>query len=183
MAQIERESTSPRRTKVTERELGEEKGSGAAVRCRGVSLERAFNDDGRRRSRSGRRRLRRGCKWQRTGVREEDEEPSLLYIEERLVGRKPLGPRRFRCWAATRHQNTRASGDGHIEGHKDLERHIKCARETRDLTTDAAMSVAVRMSLTSAISKLFSTSSRRTYRLKEAGHGLRSSVKRRQAIS
>ena len=109
---------------MTERKLGKEKGSGAAVRCRGVSLEKAFNDDGRRRCRSGRRRLRRGCKWQRTGVREEDEEPSLLYIEERLVGRKPLGPRRFRCWAATRHRDTRATRDGHIEGHKDLERHI-----------------------------------------------------------
>ena len=100
------------------------------------------------------------------------------------MGRKPQGPHRFASWAATRRQNTRAIRGSRTKGYTDPVRHIKCARETRDLTpADTAMSVTVRMSLTSAISKLFSTSSRRTYRLKEAGNGLRSSVRYRKSLT
>ena len=130
----------------------------------------------RRSSRSRKRWKRQMAKSRGTVKGTRNRRP---YIERRVSGPEPFGPRRFRCWAATRRRDTRAFGTNHREGHKDPVRHIKCARETRDLTTDTAMSVTVRMSLTNTISELFSTSSRRTYRLKEAENGLRSSVKHR----
>ena len=81
-------------------------------------------------------------------MREDDEEPSLLYIEERFVGLKPHGPHRLASWAAMRRQNTRAIGGSRTKGHTDPLWHINCARETRDLTSDTSAPGTVRMSLT-----------------------------------
>jgi hypothetical protein len=127
-----------------------EDGVGSAMRSRRVSPENlcaAANGGAESSSGKGRRKLE--GRWSESMG---DEEPSHPYMEKEIVGRKRPGPHRFTSWAATWRQSTRVAGGYHTGGHTDPLRHINCARELKDWTSDTGAPGTVRMSRTTQTS-------------------------------